>query len=277
MKAGYSLEKQNFLLAGTVIMKKGITVHMMVKNEEVFVRSAIEAVLPIASEIIVFDTGSTDKTPEIIQSIGSKKIRFFEKGIASPKKLVELRNEMIKMTKTGWFFVVDGDEIFTFSEPEKIIGTLESLSPNVARVEVTIRDFVNDAQLVARDRVSGKFWRTSAIEFSGTYPFEGPVLKKNPSANFASYTSSALASSVVCYHMVFFARSSQDSDVKWGRHWRRIPFPVFPFFGPWPSHFGIDFNAAKTLMKFVFYNVVGFVQVFLHRKEQKRDAFGRGR
>ncbi len=81
-------------------MKGPITVHMMVRNEEVFIQQAIESVLPLAFEVLVFDTGSTDSTIEKVKGIGSKKIKIFEKGPQNSEDLIALRNEMIGMTRT---------------------------------------------------------------------------------------------------------------------------------------------------------------------------------
>ena len=252
-------------------MKKGITAHFMVRNEENFIRNAIESVSGIADEIIVFDTGSTDKTPEIVKDMKGK-IRFFEKGIKTPKELIALRNEMVELTKTNWFFVVDGDEIFYFNEEKKLLNQLDLLPESILRVEVTIRDFVRDANLVARNRVSGKIWRTDRIRFFGEYPFEGGFPKENPKADFKSFSSGELKDDIVCYHMVFFERSSKDKDVEVGRHWRKIPFPVLPFFGIYPKEFRLKQNFLLLIPKLLYYNIIGFLHLFFHRKEQRRNA-----
>ena len=43
-------------------MKNDITVHCVVKNEERWIWFAINSILDIAEKILVYDTGSTDKT-----------------------------------------------------------------------------------------------------------------------------------------------------------------------------------------------------------------------
>jgi len=250
----------------------GITVHMMIRNEEEFIRQAIESVLPVAEEVIVFDTGSTDNTAAIVKGIKSEKIMFFEKGKSEPKRLVELRNEMISLTKTEWFMVIDGDEIIMPQAMEKILSELEALPKNVCRVELTMRDFVKDRFLVARDRKMGKLWRTNRIVFLGTYPFEYGAVKSDQQKNLAEFSEGNLSSIVVSYHMCFFRRSSRDADVEIGRHWRKLPFPVLPFFGPWPDGMPGKSNVLFALMKLPFYNCVAFYQKFFHRKEQTKNA-----
>ena len=245
---------------------------MMVRNEENFVKASIESILPIAKQVIVFDTGSTDRTVEIVKGINSKKIKLFEKGAQNPIGLVKLRNEMVKTTKTEWFMVVDGDEIFYIKKPTGLLGGLGGLPANISRVEVTVRDFVNDPQLVARDRVSGKIWKTKNIEFIGTYPFEGPALKENRKAPWKTYSTNSLKDLAICFHMVFFPRSPRDVDVEIGRHWRGYPFPVLPYFGNYPAQIGFRKNILVSLVKFFAYNFKGLFDLFFHKKEEKKDA-----
>ena len=55
-----------------------IIVHCLVANEERFVWYALQSVLPYVDQVMVWDTGSTDKTVEIIKAIKSPKIIFKE-------------------------------------------------------------------------------------------------------------------------------------------------------------------------------------------------------
>ena len=48
--------------------KNRITVHTLVKNEERWIWYALKSVLPFVDQIIVWDTGSTDKTTAIIRA-----------------------------------------------------------------------------------------------------------------------------------------------------------------------------------------------------------------
>lgn len=101
-----------------------ITVHCLVKNEEKFIWYAINSVLEHVEKIIVWDTGSTDKTVEIIKSIKSAKIEFQEKGAVDPAGVTRLRNEMIDITNTNWIMVLDGDEVWWDDTMEKIKGVI---------------------------------------------------------------------------------------------------------------------------------------------------------
>ena len=89
-----------------------ITVHTLVRNEEKFVWYALRSVLPFVEKIFVWDTGSTDKTVEIIKTIKDPNLEFEEKGKLDARALVKFRQQMIDKTQTDWIMVLDGDEIW---------------------------------------------------------------------------------------------------------------------------------------------------------------------
>lgn len=102
-------------------MTDSITGHMVVKNEDRFIWYAVNSILPYVAELIIFDTGSTDKTVKIIESIKDPKIKFFKKSISSPVQLVNLRLEQIKLTKTPWIWIIDGDEVYPQNLGQKVV------------------------------------------------------------------------------------------------------------------------------------------------------------
>ena len=105
-----------------------ITAHCLVKNEENFVGYAIKSVADFVDKIIVFDTGSTDKTVDIVQSLMQQypdKIIFEEKGECDKKRHTELRQEMLDRTTTEWFMILDGDEVWTKRGMQEVSESVE--------------------------------------------------------------------------------------------------------------------------------------------------------
>lgn len=100
--------------------KPTITAHCLIRNEERWIWYAINSVIDFVDKILIFDTGSTDNTVEIIKSIHSPKIIFEEKGVVDKKEFTKLRQEMLDLTETEWFLVLDGDEVW----PKKTIQEL---------------------------------------------------------------------------------------------------------------------------------------------------------
>lgn len=139
-----------------------VTAHMIVVNEDQFVRFAISSVLPYVDKMLIFDTGSTDKTVEIIKSIQSPKITFEEKGSVTPEQLVELRNEQIRRTDTDFFILVDGDEVWPEKNLEKFLETLGTMPVDKIAVYCRTRNAVGDVYHYLP-------------EGSGEYKFQGRV------------------------------------------------------------------------------------------------------
>ncbi len=88
-----------------------LSIGMIVKNEEKYLRDCLTALKPILdnvdSELIIVDTGSTDKTVEIAREF-TDNVLFFE----WIKDFAAARNHGLKAAKGEWFMSVDADEIF---------------------------------------------------------------------------------------------------------------------------------------------------------------------
>ncbi|MBP7119428.1 glycosyltransferase, partial [Candidatus Woesebacteria bacterium] len=93
-----------------------ITAHILVKNEYRFIWYSVMSVLPFVDKVMIWDTGSTDGTIEIINEIlqvpeAKRKVTFVKRDTAIFDEEV-IRQEMLDQTTTDWFLVVDGDEIW---------------------------------------------------------------------------------------------------------------------------------------------------------------------
>lgn len=127
-------------------MKQGrIVVHCLVGNDERFIWYALNSVLPFVDKIMVWDTGSSDRTVAIIRSINSKKIELVEKGIVDAEDHTKMRDLMLQQTdknKYDWLLILDGDEIW----PEKMFHLMieEAAKNNPTAVVVKTVNFVGD-------------------------------------------------------------------------------------------------------------------------------------
>lgn len=112
-------------------MTSEITVHCIVKNEERWIWYAIESIRDIAKEIIIYDTGSTDKTIEIIKTIKDKKVIFEQKGEVNSRGLAQLRSEQLNRTKTKWLLILDGDEIWPKKASQELLLTARNAESDI--------------------------------------------------------------------------------------------------------------------------------------------------
>lgn len=114
-----------------------ITGHMVVKNEDRWIWFAIMSVIDFLDKLIIFDTGSIDKTNDIIENLVSspvykEKIIYEKIGEVSAEKFHKVRQRQIDMTSTDYFMVVDGDEIWYKDSLEELEAILEKKPELVA-------------------------------------------------------------------------------------------------------------------------------------------------
>ena len=105
-----------------------IIAHSLVKNEERYIWYSIMSVINYVDKILVWDTGSTDKTPEIIELIKQKypqKIEYKECGDVTPDQYTVLRQKMLNETNSDWFMILDGDEVWWEDSIKRVKGIIE--------------------------------------------------------------------------------------------------------------------------------------------------------
>jgi glycosyltransferase involved in cell wall biosynthesis len=89
---------------------------MIVKNEEATLSKSLSSVKNVVDEMVVLDTGSTDRTPEIAKKFGAK-VHHFEWC----NDFSAARNEALKYVTGDWILVLDADETLS----QKIVPQLQ--------------------------------------------------------------------------------------------------------------------------------------------------------
>jgi glycosyltransferase involved in cell wall biosynthesis len=102
------------------------------------------SVLDWVDQLLVFDTGSTDKTVDIIRTIKSSKIVFEQKGEVNEQKFTALRNQQLKRTKTDWVLILDGDEIWPQESIKALKQAIDRTSDEKEAVVVRYWDCLGD-------------------------------------------------------------------------------------------------------------------------------------
>ncbi len=168
--------------------KTPITVHMMVKNEDRFIWYAINSILPYVDKILITDTGSGDRTLEIIQAIKSIKIKVNSVKINDVEEISKIRNDQIMETETDWFWVVDGDEVYPKSLCDEIIEMISKSGKLYEGIVVGRYDLVGDVyhhqeESVGAYKIFGRNGhivlrlinksKITGLHVKGKYPYEG--------------------------------------------------------------------------------------------------------
>jgi glycosyltransferase involved in cell wall biosynthesis len=130
-----------------------ISAYILAYNEADKIAAAVSSVL-WTDEIVVADSGSTDRTAEIAHSLGARIVQIPFHGFG------DLRNRAIAECRHEWIFSLDSDERCTPQVRDEILSVLESTAPH-------------DAYLVPRRNYMMGRW----IKGSGWYPnFRQPQL-----------------------------------------------------------------------------------------------------
>lgn len=87
---------------------QSLSLCMIVKNEESFIVPCLESVKHLVSQIIVVDTGSDDKTPELVKNAGATLLRHTWKN-----NFAEARNVALSHATSDWILMLDADERLT--------------------------------------------------------------------------------------------------------------------------------------------------------------------
>jgi glycosyltransferase involved in cell wall biosynthesis len=92
-----------------------ISLAMIVKNEEASLAHCLESVKPLVDEMIVVDTGSTDRTIDIANDFGAQVHNF-----KWCDDFAAARNESLKHCNGEWVLILDADEAIDPLDYEKI-------------------------------------------------------------------------------------------------------------------------------------------------------------
>src|SRR5260221_14038425 len=89
--------------------------HTMVKNEARWLWYSVSSVIDYVDKLLLWDTGSTDATLKIEQELINKypgKIFYKRRNQTTVQDFAAVRQEMLYETKSDWFLMLDGDEIW---------------------------------------------------------------------------------------------------------------------------------------------------------------------
>ncbi len=93
-----------------------ISLCMIVRDEERVIGACLESAKPFFREIIVVDTGSTDRTVEIARAAGAR-VEHFEWC----DSFSAARNESLKYAKGKWIFWMDADDTLPWASGEALL------------------------------------------------------------------------------------------------------------------------------------------------------------
>ena len=143
--------------------KTTLSLCMIVKNEEKYLVSCLNSVRNIVDEIIIVDTGSTDKTKAIAEIFGAKLFDLPWTGDFSTA-----RNYSLRQATGQWILILDADEVIAPRDCQKIEGIVSRNTPGPASYSIVTRNYLNTVGGIEWNRNSGEYpeeagagWMTS--------------------------------------------------------------------------------------------------------------------
>jgi glycosyltransferase involved in cell wall biosynthesis len=141
-----------------------VTLAMIVKNEESCIADCLSSMQEHVDQIVIVDTGSTDRTVEIAESYGAKVYHHPWEDSFS-----KARNQVISYVETPWLIQLDADEIM---EPESACKVRDVVRANHKLT-------TNLVHLVLLNKAKGSAEETSFIN-------TGKIMRVVPSLYFTS-------------------------------------------------------------------------------------------
>jgi len=131
-----------------------ISVVIPVYNVAAYVEEAIASIQNQTVrdiEIIVVDDGSTDQTPELIQSIADRdpRLRILKMPATGGHGSAAARNMGWLACRTPYIAIMDGDDVSTPDRLEKLLGFLEA-HPEIALVSSAMRTMDEHGKFVGK-------------------------------------------------------------------------------------------------------------------------------
>jgi len=192
---------------------KLVTPVVLVMNDEYFLPYALEASKGFFDRYVIYDVGSTDATREVIQNFITSydEPTYFVRQMPMLPPSVQgvFRNSMIAEALTEFYFILDGDEVYSRDSYKAIIEAAEEMLPKYGllygvcnRIEVAsdMESAYSPDKFIPHHRL----YRRTAI-WKGNHPGEVPFFEQNSKTEYR-------IEGATCFHFHNCARSSKDEE-----------------------------------------------------------------
>lgn len=149
-----------------------LTACMMVKDEEYFLPRCLKSIRPIMDQIVVVDTGSTDRTVEIAEEFGCEVYHHPWENDFSLH-----RNQSLSYAKGDWILIIDADEeLQDIQTPvKKFRASFKHIDPNVNCLFMTVKNVTEDGQITGMV-LHPRWFRRDAKPYYRNYIHNEPVI-----------------------------------------------------------------------------------------------------
>lgn len=193
----------------------GIVPCVLVSNDEYWLPYTLKCIKGMFSKYVLYDVGSEDRTPVAIDrfveeekkraDIVYRRLPMCPKGVQGT-----FRNSMIAETNSDWYFIVDGDEVYSKRSIQDIADhyiTMQreyefngKIYGKFRRIEIC--DDLCTAYGTEYVLFHHRLYHRTAT-WTGPHPGERAVIDQNSETDY-------ILNDVICYHFHNALRSSQE-------------------------------------------------------------------
>ena len=133
-------------------MRASVSLCMIVKNEEKFLAQCLASVKPIVDEMIIVDTGSTDRTRNVAIIFGARVFDFeWDNDFAAA------RNFSISKAKGDWIFIMDADEVISPQDHGSFRKLTRKNQTGIIAYSIVTRNYCHKANTIGWNQNDGKY------------------------------------------------------------------------------------------------------------------------
>jgi len=142
---------------------EGVTLCMIVKDEERDLARCLGSVEGLADEIVVVDTGSTDRTALIAAAMGARIVNYKWRN-----DFADARNAALALARGAWILVLDADEAIAPEDAAVLRRKLSSSDVRAAGIVFTTRNYVKEMDLQGWCRNDGHYTEEAGTGWIGS-------------------------------------------------------------------------------------------------------------
>lgn len=258
-------------------MREPVTAHCVIRNEDIWIWYVIQSVLPYVDKLLICDTGSEDKTLEIIDTIKSDKIQVIRKekltGLEFQAKFTDYKNELIDMTTTPWWFVLDGDEVYHDAAMKNMVEKLSEIPKQWNTLSVRMKYFSEHLHKVTSERVIEhyRFVRTGTHRWA--LGFGQILLTPAPAKNQRlAHWFKQEGWDFDCFHFSFLQRSStHDAEAYQRIHRSKRPINEHLWYN---GSYGYDIKYPEVFYRDDVPEIVKKINPYIEQVHKSKLEFG---
>lgn len=258
-----------------------IWANCIVNNEENFIWFAIMSVIDYVDKILVWDTGSEDRTVEIIQGVAREykdKILFKEVGKVDKFQFTNIRQRMLDESKCDWILILDGDEVWWQESIKKVVDVINKKGNTKDAIAVPFYSATGDIyhyqeQNAGKYELAGRKGHLSirainrkipGLHVEGSYGMEGYFDKDNNLLQKRA-PKSIIYLVAPFLHLTHLKRSSKNGHNKY-KYEIGLPFSEdfkFPevFYKKYPAYISAPFDKISGINKIIAQGLTPFRRI----------------